>query len=535
MTYAQINSEPNVVLVQTAEQWINLVRNNHDVWTAKDIEVSTDKTDGVLNIWVSATKASIKRIVFRWRHSIETPVKILGDHWERGYGDLEWRGIVPERVLPWYFLINDEENTFGYGVKTAPAAMCFWQISKQDITLCLDVRCGGEGVCLGGRKLKAASVVSEKYCESPFVAAKAFCKLMCDKPIIPSKPIYGGNNWYYAYGKSSHKEILDDSMRISDWAGSNENRPYMVIDDGWQLCHGGQIVGNDSFNGGPWTIGNSKFPDMSKLAFQMKESGVKPGIWFRPLLTAKKVHESNILKRTSQILYLDPSVEDVLNMVAEDIETMVSWGFELIKHDFSTYDIFGRWGFQMKGALTDCNWSFSDKSRTTVEIILDFYRRIRKAAGDINIIGCNTVGHLAAGIFDIQRTGDDTSGVEWERTRKMGVNTLAFRMPQHETFFAVDADCAAVTKNIPWRLSNQWLKLLSESGTPLFISAAPDAVGKDQTLAIRKAFDSASKPIPMAEPLDWFNTTCPGKWLLNGKVTEFDWDDIEREPIFKEI
>ena len=75
----------------------------------------------------------------------------------------------------------------------------------------------------------------------------------------------------------------------------------------------------------------------------------------------------------------------------------------------------------------------------------------------------------------MQRTGDDTSGRDWNRTRKMGVNTLAFRAPQQGTFFAIDADCAAITKDVPWQFSAQWLDLLARSGAPLFVSLAPGA------------------------------------------------------------
>lgn len=61
-------------------------------------------------------------------------------------------------------------------------------------------------------------------------------------------------------------------------------------------------------------------------------------------------------------------------------------------------------------------------------IIKDLYRTIYKSAGGkAMILGCNCIGHLGAGYMEINRTGDDTSGVEWERTRQRGVNTLAFR------------------------------------------------------------------------------------------------------------
>ena len=78
------------------------------------------------------------------------------------------------------------------------------------------------------------------------------------------------------------------------------------------------------------------------------------------------------------------------------------------------------------------------------------------------------------------RTGDDTSGRDWSRTKKMGINTLAFRSPQQGNFFDMDADCVGLTNAIPWSLNRQWLDLLARSGTPLFVSAAPDAVKQEQ-------------------------------------------------------
>ena len=73
-----------------------------------------------------------------------------------------------------------------------------------------------------------------------------------------------------------------------------------------------------------------------------------------------------------------------------------------------------------------------------------------RVAGDkIAIIGCNTVSHLTAGLFEVYRSGDDTSGREWERTVKMGVNTLAFRLPQHNKMYCVDGDCVGITTIIP--------------------------------------------------------------------------------------
>ncbi|MFR6589127.1 MAG: hypothetical protein ACLURV_01800 [Gallintestinimicrobium sp.] len=42
--------------------------------------------------------------------------------------------------------------------------------------------------------------------------------------------IYGGNNWYYAYGKSSAKEILEDSAYLAEM--TEEHRKPPVYGDG---------------------------------------------------------------------------------------------------------------------------------------------------------------------------------------------------------------------------------------------------------------------------------------------------------------
>ena len=68
-----------------------------------------------------------------------------------------------------------------------------------------------------------------------FEACRAFCSEMCDDPDCRDTVIYGGNNWYYAYGKSSAKEILEDSAYLAEMTEGIENRPFMVMDDGWQI------------------------------------------------------------------------------------------------------------------------------------------------------------------------------------------------------------------------------------------------------------------------------------------------------------
>ena len=96
-------------------------------------------------------------------------------------------------------------------------------------------------------------------------------------------------------------------------------------------------------------------------------------------------------------------------------------------------------------------------------------------------------------------------------------------MPQHDAFFAVDADCVGLTNDVPWELNRQWLDLLACSGTPLFVSADPAAMGAAQSAALREAFTVAATVRPVAEPLDWLDTTCPSSWKNESGELRYDW------------
>ena len=100
---------------------------------------------------------------------------------------------------------------------------------------------------------------------------------------------------------------------------------------------------------------------------------------------------------------LDPSHPEVLEYIKEDVRRIGSWGYELIKHDFSTFDLFGKWGFEMNPFVTVDGWHFYDRSKTSAEVVKMLYTAIYEAAKEKNIliIGCNTIGHLGAGLMHI--------------------------------------------------------------------------------------------------------------------------------------
>jgi len=504
-------NKPDFIELTTETKTVTTKWENDD-YNLDDINVKLNQDNEHLAIFLTAQTSKVKWIKLRWNNlSWDKNVRFLGDAWERGYGDMEWKGMNPNRFMPWYFCAKSEAKSICYGVKVRPSAMCFWQVDSLGMTLFLDVRCGGSGVNLKGRVIKLADVIAceMRDCTS-FEAMQEFCGQMCEDPILPKYPVYGSNNWYYAYGKSSESEILADCDYILNLTKDIENKPYMVIDDCWQEHHR-----LNEYNGGPWTKGNEKFPDMKALADKLVQKGVRPGIWVRLLLN----EDENIKNewRLSHNNCIDPTNPEALNYIKEDIKRICNWGYTLIKHDFSTFDLFGKWGFQMSPLVTDDGWHFYDDSLTSAEVVKLLYKAILDASveasnGETLILGCNTIGHLGAGYMHINRTGDDTSGVIWERTRFMGVNTLAFRLPQHGKFYEIDADCVGIDGGISWSMNKQWADVLAQSGTPLFISVRPNILDETEKQELHEILKVASKQEHHVIPVDWEETTCPEHW-----------------------
>lgn len=504
-------NRPDFIELTTETKTVTSKWKNDD-YNLDDINVNLNQDNEHLAIFLTAQTSKVKWIKLRWNNlSWDKNIRFLGDAWERGYGDMEWKGMNPNRFMPWYFCAKSEAKSVCYGVKVRPSAMCFWQVDSLGMTLFLDVRCGGSGVNLKGRVIKLADVIAceMRDCTS-FEAMQEFCGQMCEDPILPKYPVYGSNNWYYAYGKSSESEILADCDYILNLTKDIENKPYMVIDDCWQEHHR-----LNEYNGGPWTKGNEKFPDMKALAEKLVQKGVRPGIWVRLLLN----EDENIKNewRLSHNNCIDPTNPEALNYIKEDIKRICNWGYTLIKHDFSTFDLFGKWGFQMSPLVTDDGWHFYDDSLTSAEVVKLLYKAILDASveasnGEALILGCNTIGHLGAGYMHINRTGDDTSGVDWERTRFMGVNTLAFRLPQHGKFYEIDADCVGIDGGISWSMNKQWADVLAKSGTPLFISVRPNILDETEKQELHEILKVASKQEHHVIPVDWEETTCPEHW-----------------------
>jgi len=106
---------------------------------------------------------------------------------------------------------------------------------------------------------------------------------------------------------ATHRRISGGCEFLGEMMAWNANRPYCVIDDGWQTKKKAEL--------GQWSATRPSFspPNLTSIARTgcgMKKRGVRPGIWMRPLIDEIKAWpEEWHLKRDAKIL--DPTLPDV--------------------------------------------------------------------------------------------------------------------------------------------------------------------------------------------------------------------------------
>ena len=438
----------------------------------------------------------VKYLKLRFRGEMEFLDKVYGDTWERSGGGcyIEWRSVMPSRLMPWFCYAIGEGRTACYGVKTGADCFASWMVDTHGVTLFLNLTNGS-----GGTSLKEPLVACEVVQligdtgEDPYKVAKRFSYMLCDAPVLPKEPIFGVNNWYWAYGRISHESVMNETDYLMKMCKGAKHRPYMIIDDGWQL---NRTYGNGAYIGGPW-LANERFGyDMKKTADAIHEKGAKSGIWFRPLLTLGDVpEEAKLDKFSAGGVLLDPSHPYTLERVESDAANIVSWGFDLLKHDFSTIDYFGTSPLTAENsnsALYKRQNPPYDFTKTNATIIKDFYKAIQKGAGNADVIGCNAIGHLVAGVHSTYRTGNDTSGRSFEWSRRFGVNSV-MRLPLNDTIYRADPDCAAFTERVDAELNLDYLEMCAIPGMTTLASVTPDILTDAQMERINSIYMLADK------------------------------------------
>lgn len=465
----------------------------------------------------------VKFLKLRFNGDFSAVDKVFGDTWERSGQNtyIEWRSRMNCRILPWYLYAKEGETTFCYGVKTGADAFCFWGLDSDGVTLFINLTCGA-----GGADLKEPIVACEvvEYFgaagEDSYAVAAKFAKMMCETPVLPKTPVFGVNNWYWAYGKITRETVRTETDYLIEMTSGVKNRPYMIIDDGWQI---NRTFGDNAYIGGPW-VANDGFKNMADTVADIHARGAKAGIWFRPLLDKSNAPEAAKLTTLNGGYILDPTHPYTLEKVFCDAQLIRGYGFDLIKHDFSTMDITGM--APLKSSVDVCltnDRKFFDRTKPLATVIKNLYKTLQKGVLT-DVIGCNTISHLTAGIHSLYRVGDDTSGRSFEWTVRHGVNSM-MRLPLNNSFYNVDPDCAAFTENVGASVNLDYLEMCALTGVTTLASVTPHILSGDEMKRINEIFKIADKGTERYTIKNYDKNATPDEFVsADGKTTKkFKW------------
>ncbi|MBT9175254.1 MAG: Alpha-galactosidase [candidate division WS2 bacterium] len=206
-------------------------------------------------------------------------------------------------------------------------------------------------------------------------------------------------SWYYYYNKIDEKIILDNLKKTSKLPFKLN---YFQIDDGWQ-----ESIGD-------WKE-NKKFPSgLKEIASQVKDAGIKPGIWIAPFVVEKKSlifqeKKDWLLKNErgklitagfnplwSGFFYtLDITHPEVKAYLTEKFDYLKKCGFNLFKCDFL-------YSLLVKG-------NHYQKNLSRNEILHMGISSLREMVGKEILLGCGAPLLLSPKTYDILRIGTDTS------------------------------------------------------------------------------------------------------------------------------
>ena len=198
---------PDLVRVQLDDEWLPADRSPvrvSCVWVGEGLAVDVNAARGV----------GVRRIQLRWRRDLPGDALVLGDAWERSYGELSWQPARPEQLHPWMVVVHSPgSGSWGAGVDVQTSSFAGWTVDPDGVSLWLDIQAGADRVVLDDRRLRAA-VVRWVSVEGAYETQCALAEAVCPAP-LPVGPLVGANNWYYAYGQGFGLDaVLRDALML---------------------------------------------------------------------------------------------------------------------------------------------------------------------------------------------------------------------------------------------------------------------------------------------------------------------------------
>lgn len=82
-----------------------MMSKDRTTWAYRDVVVRlTPQAGGGLQVAVQSPTAALHAVQLQWKYAQKPAATVLGDAWERIYGDVRFQPAAFARRLPWYFV-----------------------------------------------------------------------------------------------------------------------------------------------------------------------------------------------------------------------------------------------------------------------------------------------------------------------------------------------------------------------------------------------------------------------------------------------
>ena len=216
-------------------------------------------------------------------------------------------------------------------------------------------------------------------------------------------PLVGWNSWDYYFTTISAEAVKENLEAIAKDDALRDAMKCMIVDDGWETCVG------------DW-YANHRFPEgLEKLALDIREKGIIPGIWTNGAQVQMlsypglRCGEMFIKKPSGEPLIvdgmfvLDPTHPKTEEYLYELYSRLYKCGFRIFKVDFVSTILEGE--------------VFHDSNCGPYDAIRRLFTIVRRAVGeDSHIIGCSYPAECGAGYVDSSRISVDIHN-QWPHVR----------------------------------------------------------------------------------------------------------------------
>lgn len=354
------------------------------------------------------------------------------------------------------------------------------------------------------------SVSSDRFvfctAEDSYTALEDYAQCMADAHTIHLNPVANGwCSWFQSYEGVTEEDVLHAAQFAARHL-KPYGMEYVQVDDGFYRAFG------------DWE-GNEKFPHgMKWLAGQIRDLGLKPGIWLAPYVISEGTdihlnHPKWLIRKANGDLRpvrpgsrneddvdtggrkryaLDISHPDAAEWLGRLLDTAANdWGYDFIKIDFVDWSLLAA-------------ERYYDPTATRASLYRKGAEIMRRAMGpNRHLLDCGP-GQLSAGYLDSMRIELDQPPVNWEQyflNPESSAPAAAKRYYFHNRLWINDADHIVLAMLTIPQAQAAATTIAMSGGTTFSGDRLPDldAVRLDILRRVLPAYGQAARPVDLWE------------------------------------